>query len=310
MENVVADVREIGEGARIASSAVVKAPKVIIGRNVVIDERVKIICKHEIVLGDNVYVGNDCAIILKSFSIGEYTKLHNHSLLNGKGSVHIGDNCWIGQNCVLNGEDILTIGNNVGIGTYSSVWTHGYYGQLVEGCQIFSIKPTTIEDDAWLVGSYNTVFPGVTIGSKAVLMGTSVVTKSLESNRVYSGNPARDITDKVGVPFVPINYSEKRAIILKFLRDSFTDNNKSYSEIENGLDVHGVGRILFDTYDKSDSKTEAVVFQEEVIDWSLAQNISKFCLTSKEYQKNYTEIERLVKTVLNPAAARFVTHKS
>jgi acetyltransferase-like isoleucine patch superfamily enzyme len=307
MENVVAEVRQIGEGTRIASTAVVKAPTVIIGRNVVIDERVKIICKHEIVLGDNVYIGNDCAIILKSFSIGEYTKLHNHSLLNGKGSVLIGDNCWIGQNCVLNGEDVLTIGNNVGIGTYSSVWTHGYYGQLVEGCQIFSIKPTTIEDDAWLVGSYNTVFPGVTIGSKAVLMGTSVVTKSLESNRVFSGNPARDITDKVGVPFVPITYAEKRAIILKFLTESLTENNKSYSEIENGLEVRGVGKILFDANDIADIHSEAVVFYKEVTDWTQVSNVSKFCLTSKEYQKNYSEIERLVKTTLNPAAARFVS---
>jgi acetyltransferase-like isoleucine patch superfamily enzyme len=309
MENVVAEIRQIGEGSRIAPTAIVKAPKVIIGRNVIIDERVKILCKHEVVIGDNVYIGNDCAIILKSFSIGEYTKLHNHSLLNGKGSVHIGDNCWIGQNCVLNGEDVLTIGNNVGIGTYSSVWTHGYYGQLVEGCQIFSIKPTTIEDDAWLVGSYNTVFPGVTVGSKAVLMGTSVVTKSLESNRVFSGNPARDITDKVGVPFVPINYNEKRAIIVKFLRESFIDNDRSIAELENGMEVKGIGKILFDVHDLSNLQEDVVVFYEEVSDWSPVQRVSKFCLTSKEYQKNYTEIERLVKSILNPAAARFVVRK-
>ena len=140
-------------------------------------------------------------------------------------------------------------------------------------------------------------------------MGTSVVTKSLESNRVFSGNPARDITDKVGVPFVPINYNEKRAIIVKFLRESFIDNDRSITEFENGLEVKGIGKILFDVQDLSNLQEDAVVFYEEVSDWSSVQRVSKFCLTSKEYQKNYTEIERLVKSILNPAAARFVAKK-
>ena len=118
MSNITANRQHIGSNARMAESSQIVCDELIIGNDVVVDERVKIICRHgRVVLGDQTFIGNDVTIILKSFEIGEYCKLHNHSLLNGKASVRIGDNCWIGQNCILNGEADLVIGNNVGIGT-------------------------------------------------------------------------------------------------------------------------------------------------------------------------------------------------
>jgi acetyltransferase-like isoleucine patch superfamily enzyme len=82
----------------------------------------------------------------------------------------IGHNVWVGQNCVLNAEDDLTIGNHVGIGAYSSVYTHGYFGDLLEGCQVFKVGPVTIEDDVWILGSYNIISPGVTLGAKSLIL--------------------------------------------------------------------------------------------------------------------------------------------
>lgn len=308
MRNIIANKKSIGSNLKIADSAQIECEELIIGNDVTIDERVKIKCKGRVIIGDQTLIGNDVVIMLKGLEIGEYTKLHNHSLLNGKESIKIGDNCWFGQNCILNGESDLIIGNNVGIGTYSSVWTHGYFGQLVDGCNIYSIKSTIIEDDAWLVGSYNTVFPGVTIGKQAVLMGTSVVTKSLDAGRVYSGNPAKDITDKVGQPYTPISFDQKQSLIKEHIESYLKQNRIGFTSINNIISVKGYGDIYLsmNNIDTNTIVNQCVGFYDNVTDWDDIDLMSKFCLTSKFYQKKYSAIEIIVKKILNPVVARFV----
>jgi len=308
MGNFFSEVSELGECLLIADSAKITCKKLVIGRNVVIGDRVNISCKNgSVYIGDNVFIGNDVTISLSSFSIGEYSKLHNHCLINGKDKVEIGDNCWIGQNSVLNGESFLKIGNNVGIGTYSSIWTHGYFGQLIDGCQIFSIKPTVIKDDVWLIGSYNTIFPGVTIGEKAIVMGTSVVTKSILPNKIYGGNPAKDLTDKLGNPYIEINYSKKVKLILDTILDYLKKNDLNYKSNVFGLEIEHYGNVIFyKDQDLHKTDIDTVVFYENVYDWSINPKESKFCLKTKLYQKKYSKVEILVKTILNPVVARFV----
>ena len=301
MNKVIANNKIIGQNFNIHSSASIHCDTLIIGDNVVIDERTKIICKGIVKIEDNTYIGNDVAIILASLEIGEYTKLHNHCLLNGKASVKIGHNCWIGQNCNLNGEADLIIGNNVGIGTYSSVWTHGYFGELIEGCNIFSVKPTIIEDDVWLVGSYNTIFPGVTIKKKTVLFGTSVITKSTEENNVYSGNPAQNITTKVGQPYANLSLNQK----IEIIKNSLLENIQEASfEEPNKIVVKNMGAIYFLTSPKNIEN--AIIFKEKVDDWNISKSNSLFCLTTKKYSKHKTPLEILIRKTLNPVTARFI----
>ena len=301
MNNVIANNKIIGQNFNIHSSASIHCDTLIIGDNVVIDERTKIICKGIVKIEDNTYIGNDVAIILASLEIGEYTKLHNHCLLNGKASVKIGHNCWIGQNCNLNGEADLIIGNNVGIGTYSSVWTHGYFGELIEGCNIFSVKPTIIEDDVWLVGSYNTIFPGVTIKKKTVLFGTSVITKSTEENNVYSGNPAQNITTKVGQPYANLSLNQK----IEIIKNSLLENiQEAFFEEPNKIVVKNMGAIYFLTSPKNIEN--AIIFKETVDDWNISTSNSLFCLTTKKYSKHKTPLEILIRKTLNPVTARFI----
>lgn len=302
MGNIIANEIIIGSNFILHDSSSINCNRLIIGDNVQIDERTKIVCTNgDVIIGDNTYIGNDVTIALKSFKIGEFTKLHNHCLLNGKESVSIGHNCWIGQNCNLNGEADLMIGNNVGIGTYSSIWTHGYFGELIEGCTIFSIKPTIIEDDVWLVGSYNTIFPGVTIKKKTVLFGTSVITKSTEENSIYGGNPALNLTTKVGLPYKAISLDEKIKIIKKILLEKIPNSILS----NNRIIIDNIGFIYF-LEEPKNIDTNSVCFLEKVTEWKSSGNISYFCLSSKFYSKNKSPIEILVRKILNPVAAKFI----
>jgi acetyltransferase-like isoleucine patch superfamily enzyme len=111
-------------------------------------------------IGDNCLIGHDSKTIVPVFETGDYVAMHNHLLVNGHKPCTVGHNVWIGQNCILNSTERLTIGNGVGIGTYSCVWSHGFHGELLEGCKILKSAPTVIEDDVWIVGSYTIVSPG------------------------------------------------------------------------------------------------------------------------------------------------------
>lgn len=301
---IKADIQHIGDHFKLGEGSSIVCHELHIGRDVVIDHHTQIYCPGgKVTIADQCYIGSDSTIRLANFEMGEYTKLHNHALLNGVGNVKIGHNCWIGQNCVLNGEASLVVGNNVGIGTYSSVWTHGYFGQLIDGCAIHSVKDTIIEDDAWLIGSYNTVFPGVTIGKQAVLMGTSVVTKSLEPNHIYSGNPAKDITDKLGAPYKALTWEEKKDVLKNALIGYFEKYNVPFESNQDRIDVVGKGTIYFGGIAKAESD---VVFVENA-DFSNSSIVgTHFCLTKKTYNKTYSSLEILVKKILNPTVARFI----
>jgi acetyltransferase-like isoleucine patch superfamily enzyme len=301
---IKADQQHIGANFRLGENSSITCLKLHVGNDVQIDKNTTIYCpKGEVYIDDQAYIGSDVVIRLANFRMGEYVKLHNHGLLNGVGNVQIGHNCWIGQNAVLNGEANLTIGNNVGIGTYSSVWTHGYFGQLVDGCAINSTKDTIIEDDAWLIGSYNTIFPGVTIGKQAVLMGTSVVTKSLAANKIYGGNPAKDLTEKMGAPYMDLLWDQKKAILISSLTKYFEAYGIPYDLEEEQIKVTGKGKIIFDS-----GLLEAgdIAFVERAGSADNDKAGSTFCLTTKTYKKKYSELEILVKKILNPTVARFI----
>ena len=93
------------------------------------------------VLGDYGFVGFESQILVPSFCMGDYSKIHNHALVSGYKSITIGHNCWIGQNSILNSTETLTLGNNVRIGTQSHLWTHVASGEILEGCTLLVPTP-------------------------------------------------------------------------------------------------------------------------------------------------------------------------
>lgn len=50
--------------------------------------------------------------------------------------------------------------------------------------------PVTIENDAF-IGAHSTILKGVTIGARSVVGASSVVTRSIPSDEIWAGNPAR-----------------------------------------------------------------------------------------------------------------------
>lgn len=201
----------------------IDAREISIGKNVVIEPGVTIGGidgpADRIVIGDNTYLGANTKIRVPELHIGDYARINNHALIYGYCPTYIGHNAWFGQNIILNSTDGLFIGNNCCIGAYSQLWTHFQFGDILEGCRFNSTAPLRLGNDVWISG--NCVISPITAEDRSLAMPGSVVTSDMQYNRVYAGNPARDMTDRLGNQFKSISIDEKTAHFKLKLREFF-----------------------------------------------------------------------------------------
>ena len=116
-------------------------------------------------------------------------------------NITIGANSLVNNNCLLMDCFPITIGDRVLIAPFCQLITGGHelnaadrfvtndkgeLGTMTTGA------PIRIEDEAWL-GAGVIVLPGVVIGARTTVGAGSVVTKSLPSDVLAAGNPARVI---------------------------------------------------------------------------------------------------------------------
>jgi acetyltransferase-like isoleucine patch superfamily enzyme len=306
----------IEEGAQIQDDVTILANDFSLGYHSRIEPSCRLMAlggrAQEIRFGDNCLFAASNSALLPVLLVGDYVKIHNHTLISGHKPCYIGHNSWIGQNNILNSNEVLYIGNNVGAGIYSSFWTHGFYGELLEGFP-YKVAPTIIEDDVWIVGAYNVISPGVVIGSRAMIMSSSVVTKSVPAEHTVAGIPARDITDKVP-PIQHVSLEEKFEMMRKFVGE--------FVEIEypgrHTADVSGY-RVT-----PHGARPFEIQFREEFHDFDYGDTvplliyvksnkgkkdhpcITVFDLATKQYTKRRTDPEIHIIGFMNSYRARFV----
>lgn len=275
----------IEDNVAIGDNTIIRTKNLHIGYGSVIEENCKILCKDSFDIGDNCFIGHDSKILVPTFKCGDYVELHNHLFCNGECPCIIGYNVWIGQNDILNARAPLTIGNGVGIGTYSSIWTHGMHGELLEGCTIYKVAPTVIEDDVWIVGSFNVIATGLTIGKKTIILSGSQVTKNILANAygaVWGGNPAVDITLKLkNPPYKEITLDEKYEMMKKFAEEF----DVMYPEYQG--EIQFIPELTSNEVLESTSKI--IITKHSSVNYDLFRTV--FDLSTKTYTKQRTPIE-------------------
>lgn len=152
----------------------------------------------------------------ENVKISDKASIYNHDLIS------VGDNSRIDDFCVLSGN--INIGRNVHIAVFCNMAggelgiTMEDFSGLAYGVHVFtqsddysgsSLTNPTVPDQYKLetkkpillkrhviIGAGSMVFPGVTIEEGCSVGAMSVVTKSTEPWKIYSGIPAKPIKDR------------------------------------------------------------------------------------------------------------------
>ena len=150
-------------------------------------------------IGHGARINRDVYIDVKDLHIGDYVTIHHGTVLHGE-RITIGHNCWIGHYCILDGHGgLLSLGNNVGVGAQSQLWSHMKFGDTLNGCRWHRMDNLVIEDDVWLVG--HCIVTPIHAQRGSMLMVGGLATKDMEANHVYAGSPAKDMTSTFGYQF-------------------------------------------------------------------------------------------------------------
>ncbi|MFA7316524.1 MAG: acyltransferase [Sulfuricella sp.] len=150
--------------------------------------------KSKIVVGDNLTlrsisrgnaIGVNHPVILRTLAAGAVLQLGNRIGMSGgaicaQQSIVIGDDVLIGANVVIADNDFHPLS----------------YESRKNGNDDIVAKSIVIERGVW-IGADVYICKGVTIGEKSVIGAKSVVTKSIPSNCIAAGIPAKVVSENV-----------------------------------------------------------------------------------------------------------------
>lgn len=255
--NIEADEIQVGRGTVISPTARIRG----------VQGKAK-----RIVLGDQVYIGDDVQIICDDFSIGDYSKIHHHTNIHGYLPCYIGHNAWIGQYSIIDSIGGVEIGNNCGIGAHSQLWSHIKYGDTLEGCRFLSEGKLEIGHDVWFVG--HCIVSPIRAEDKSMALAGSVVTTDMKVNEIYAGSPAKSISHKIGKQFKEVTIETKFQKMKEYLNQ--------------------IGH------------NHAIEIVRSIDEVSFEDGISYFDVSTRKYTKKQTAEEIAFMKFLLPEKAKFV----
>jgi len=190
-----------------------------VGRNVQLEGMPYIYGDGNIVIGDNVRIGNRNGWIvgLKVFPDAQL-EIGDDSVIGYLNLFSVAKSVRIGKHCVFAGE-VKILDNN----SHSLDFEQRRVNAALRPDEV---APVVIEDDVWL-GANCTVLKGVTIGQGSVVAAGAVVTRSVPPFTVAAGNPARII----------------KQIEPHFSRRALLEENREHQDQKNArIDVHANSR--------------------------------------------------------------------
>jgi acetyltransferase-like isoleucine patch superfamily enzyme len=164
---------------------------VVVGRDVVIHPTAQLLAK-ELVIGDFTQIGENVKITGDHVEIGRDAWITTDVLIGGgrseMGSLKTGDFLHLGKGSMVNIASDVTIGDEVGIGMDSRIFTHGAYLSEYNGFP-YEEGPVAIGSNVWL--PYAIVNPNVKIGDNVVVAAMSLINRNLPSGCLAGGIPVK-----------------------------------------------------------------------------------------------------------------------
>lgn len=186
-------------------------------------------------IGDHTRI-HEGIIAPRVFACGDYVTIHAGVWCYGRGTALIGHNSWFGMRCTLDAEGSFYVGNGFGAGQDTHLWSHIRHGDIGMGCKYLSFSRFRAENDVWFVGRCTSGPTGDGAHAQfSVALTESNVTKPMEMNHVYGGNPAKDLTERIGEPYA-FTTPEQRSMrfnskIMDFIRAHPTTKTEQILEV-------------------------------------------------------------------------------
>lgn len=183
---------KIGEGSRFAGGKITLEDGVVIGRRVDIDVAERLAVGKGSLIQDGTIIHGRRIELGREFYANHDAEIGGGSCFEASSSLKIGYWFHLGSYAMVNTAMPVTIGNEVGLGRFTNLYTHGAYLSMAEGFPV-QFAPITLGSRVWLPSA--TVNPGVTIGDDVVVAVGSVVTKDIPSNSLVVGVPGKVVKE-------------------------------------------------------------------------------------------------------------------
>lgn len=194
---------KIHPDAMIADDVIIDAKDGEIGRGTIIES-------HASLKGSYIKIGQESWI-------GEYALIGGGSCFDSEAFLDAGDWLHLGPYAHINTARGVTLGDEVGIGWRSGIFTHGAYESALDGFPT-EWGEVTIGNRVWLPHAW--VNPNVHIGHDVVVSAMSLVNRDLPSGCLAGGIPVKILKENVyPSPPTPTGIEKLRQQILHKLSD-------------------------------------------------------------------------------------------
>ena len=207
--------QKIGKGAKIKFGTLILSRKIEIGARSKIGP-FAIVKSKDLRVGEDSIIKSLAFVISRKIRIDSYVHIAPLCIIKGgfgmNSSFEISDHSRIFPFCWIDCAEGVKIGNNVGIGGFSLLFTHGVWSNFVDGGPV-SFKPIEIGNNVWLPWRVF-ILPGVKIGNNVIVGANSLINKSIDDNSLTAGSPAKHIRY-----LEETNPKEKRARFIEILNE-------------------------------------------------------------------------------------------
>lgn len=195
--------------------------EVVVPSNVQIDPSARINVTEFLEIGEGSAIGHGALIEGRWIKLGRQTWIDEFAHIGGgscfepQSILDSGDFLHMGKYSHVNTARVVKLGDEVGIGIGTKVFSHGAYLAASEGFP-YQFSPVTIGSRVWLPHAW--VNPGVTIEDDVVVAAMSLVNRNLPKGCFAGGIPVKILREGA---FPRAISSEERARLYQEIRTVF-----------------------------------------------------------------------------------------
>lgn len=173
------------------------------------------ILTKNLVVGRGASIAPFCFIQAYDIRMGDFAQIAPSVIIRSqliKGACfHIGKHSRVFPFCWIEPGEGVFIGDQVGVGAYSLIFTHGAWSDFLHNGPV-KYGPVKIEDHVWLPWRVF-VLPGVTIGRRSIIGANSTVITSIPDHAMAAGCPAKIMKSGVNMEMSPDEFKTRVEII-------------------------------------------------------------------------------------------------